>query len=117
MRLLWLILGWVAAILGAIGLFLPVVPTVPFLLVAVFSFARSSRWLAARIMRDPRFRPADPRMAQARRDRAHGSNLGYRCDSSGGRLDAVAGSGSAHHHLSGADRAIVGAWLITRPET
>ena len=29
MQLFWLILGWVAAILGAIGLFLPVVPTVP----------------------------------------------------------------------------------------
>ena len=57
MQLFWLILGWVAAILGAIGLFLPVVPTVPFLLVAVFAFTRSSPRLAAKIMRNPKFGP------------------------------------------------------------
>ncbi len=57
MRIFWLILGWVAALLGAIGLFLPVVPTVPFLLVAVFAFTRSSPRLAAKIMRHPKFGP------------------------------------------------------------
>ena len=57
MRLFWLILGWIAAILGAVGLFLPVMPTVPFLLLAVFAFARSSPRMAAKIMRNPRFGP------------------------------------------------------------
>ena len=57
MRIFWLILGWVAALLGAIGLFLPVVPTVPFLLVAVFAFTRSSPRLASKIMRHPKFGP------------------------------------------------------------
>ncbi|SMO95812.1 YbaN family protein [Paracoccus laeviglucosivorans] len=57
MRLVWLALGWLALGLGAIGVLLPVMPTVPFLLVAVWAFARSSPRLGARIMRHPTFGP------------------------------------------------------------
>ncbi|WP_195759835.1 YbaN family protein [Paracoccus sp. S-4012] len=53
MRLLWLIGGWLALGFGAIGLALPVVPTVPFLLLAVFCFARSSPALRERILCHP----------------------------------------------------------------
>ncbi|MDQ7261784.1 YbaN family protein [Paracoccus sp. PS-1] len=57
MRILWLVTGWLTLALGVIGIFLPVMPTVPFLLVAVWAFARSSPRLGARIMRHPRFGP------------------------------------------------------------
>ena len=56
-RYAYLALGWVCVGLGAIGVVVPGMPTVVFLLVAVWAFARSSerfhRWLLAH----PRFGP------------------------------------------------------------
>ncbi|QIZ77810.1 YbaN family protein [Ferrimonas lipolytica] len=43
-RYLLLTVGWLAVACGMVGLFLPLIPTVPFLLLATFCFSRSSQW-------------------------------------------------------------------------
>jgi uncharacterized membrane protein YbaN (DUF454 family) len=48
-RLLWLALAYVALGLGAIGIFVPGLPTTPFVLLAAFAAARGSRRLHARL--------------------------------------------------------------------
>ena len=42
MKLFWFLLGFVSLALGLIGIAIPLLPTVPFMLLAAFCFARSS---------------------------------------------------------------------------
>lgn len=57
MRWLWYAVGMIALVLGLIGIALPVVPTVPFLLVATWAFARSSPRLRRKILSHPTYGP------------------------------------------------------------
>ena len=56
-RLLWLFVGLLCVFVGALGVVLPLLPTTPFLLLAVFAFARSSARLHAWILAHPKFGP------------------------------------------------------------
>ncbi|NBD96218.1 MAG: DUF454 family protein [Gammaproteobacteria bacterium] len=57
-RLFWLILTWVAIGLGAIGAFLPLMPTTVFLLVALWTGSKASPRFRYRLFRHPRYGPA-----------------------------------------------------------
>lgn len=57
MRSLYITLGLVSLTLGAIGIFLPLMPTTVFVLLAGFFFARSSERLNAWLMSNRRFGP------------------------------------------------------------
>lgn len=57
MRRLYLAAGLLFTGLGAIGAFLPIMPTVPFLLVAVFCFARSNPAWERKILGHPVWGP------------------------------------------------------------
>lgn len=56
-RVLWLMLGVVSMACGIAGAILPLVPTTPFLLLAAFSFARSSPRLHTWLVTHPRLGP------------------------------------------------------------
>ena len=56
-RRLYLAGGMLSVGLGAIGVFLPILPTVPFLILAAFCFARSSPALEAKLLNHPRYGP------------------------------------------------------------
>lgn len=57
MRFVWLILGVVSLVLASGGIILPLVPTVPFLLLSAFFFARSSPTLLAWLLDHKIFGP------------------------------------------------------------
>jgi len=56
-RWLWWLLAYVSLGLGILGVFLPGLPTTPFILVAAWAAARGSKRLHARLLADPRFGP------------------------------------------------------------
>lgn len=57
MRFLWAGFGILCLLLGLVGVVLPLLPTVPFLLLAAFFFARSSERLHSWLLSHPRLGP------------------------------------------------------------
>ncbi len=58
MRLIWLLLGLASFALGAIGVVLPILPTVPFMLLSAFCFSKSSERLHNWLITHPKFGPS-----------------------------------------------------------
>lgn len=56
-RLAWWLLAYVALGLGLVGIVLPGLPTVPFVLLSAYAAARGSERLHARLLADRRFGP------------------------------------------------------------
>ena len=114
-RLVYLGLGWLSLLLAAVGAVLPLLPTVPFVLLAAFCFARGHPPLEAWLLRHPHFGP------HIRDWRARGAI------SRRGKLAALAafaGSAVLGLVLVGLPWALVplaaaligGSWVWTRPE-
>jgi uncharacterized membrane protein YbaN (DUF454 family) len=57
LRYVLLAIGWFFLALGAIGAFLPVLPTVPFLLITAWAWSRSSRRLQRWLYSNPTYGP------------------------------------------------------------
>ncbi len=56
-KALFLTVGFVSLGLGGAGIVLPLLPTVPFLILAAFCFARSNPMLEQRLLKHPKFGP------------------------------------------------------------
>ncbi|WP_088285520.1 YbaN family protein [Ideonella sp. A 288] len=56
-RVLWLIAGGLSLAIGIIGIFLPLLPTTPLVLLAAFCFSRGSARCEQWILNHPRFGP------------------------------------------------------------
>ena len=108
-------LGIASATLGAIGAALPIMPTVPFLLLAVYFFARSSPELEQRILDHPVWGPQvkdwRERRAISRRSKAIAI------------LSIAAGVvftwytlGAPYYYVSLAILVVCGTWIATRNE-
>lgn len=57
LRWAWWLLAWLSLGLGLLGVVLPVLPTVPFILLSAYAAARGSKKLHAWLVGHPRFGP------------------------------------------------------------
>lgn len=53
----WFLLGWLALAVGGLGAVLPVLPTTPFVILAAFSFSKSSPRMRDALLRNKTFGP------------------------------------------------------------
>ena len=108
-------IGFLAVGLGAIGAFLPIMPTVPFLLLAVYFFARSSPELEKKILDHPHWGPQvlDWRERRAISRRAKTMAIGAM---SAGAVFTWFTLGAPWYYISLAILVIAGSWIATRNE-
>jgi uncharacterized protein len=56
-RLLWMAAGLLALLIGIVGIFVPLLPTTPLVLLAAFCFSRGSERMETWLLNHPRFGP------------------------------------------------------------
>lgn len=115
MRPLYLIGGALAVGLAALGAILPIMPTVPFLLVAVFCFARSNPKLEQRILDHPYWGP-QIRDWQERRAIARPAKVAAITAMSAGVIFTWLTLGHPWVWISVGVLATAGSWIVTRNE-
>ena len=115
MRPLYSALGLIAVGLGIVGAFLPIMPTVPFLLLAVYFFARSNPAWEQKILDHPTWGPQvqDWRQRRAISRRAKTMAIGAM---SAGAVFTWYTLGSPWYWISIAILVIAGSWIATRNE-
>ena len=115
MRLLYRVGGFLALGLGVIGAVLPIMPTVPFLLVAVYCFARSSPELERRILDHPHWGPQVRDWQERRAISRRAKTLAIGAMATGAVVTYYT-LGHPWYWVSIAILVIAGSWIATRNE-
>jgi uncharacterized membrane protein YbaN (DUF454 family) len=114
-RLIYLFLGMLSLLLGALGAFVPLLPTVPFIILAAFCFARSNPALERWLLANERFGPH----LVAWRNRGAISPAGKRAAILAFAISAAAGFALLTFPWSlvpAAAALIGGSWILRRPD-
>ena len=114
-RHFYLVGGILSVVLGAIGAFLPLLPTVPFLLLAAFCFARSNPAWEQRLLDHPRYGPP-LRQWRERRAISRKAKRGALIAMGAGVVLTWFTAGWPWVLIPAAVIAITGTWIWTRPE-
>lgn len=114
-RQLWQGAGLACVGLGAVGAFLPLLPTVPFLLLAAFCFARGNPVWEQRLLDHPRYGPP---LLEWRQRRAIGrrAKLAALTALAASAVLGLVALGMPWALIPLAACALSGAWIWTRPE-
>ncbi|GMG82753.1 YbaN family protein [Paralimibaculum aggregatum] len=115
-RMLWMAAGWTAFGAGLVGAVLPLLPTVPFMLLAAFCFARGSERIHAWLTTHPRFGPAidDWRVHGAISRRGKRWALGSMAASFG--ISLALGVAAPVLAVQAAVLGVVAVFILTRPD-
>ncbi|HYD27059.1 YbaN family protein [Brevundimonas sp.] len=108
-------LGLAATALAIAGVALPIVPTTPFLLVAAWSFARSSPRLEAWLRVHPRLGPALKNWEERRAIPRGAKAVAVASLPASTAMVHAAGLGLGVTVAAGLVLACVGGWILTRP--
>lgn len=114
-RSLWMVAGLFATALAIAGAVLPIMPTVPFLLVAVYCFARSNPEWERRILDHPHFGP-QVRDWQERRAISRRAKTLAICMMATGAVFTYMTLGAPWYYVSLAILVMAGGWIATRNE-
>ena len=114
-RPLYLTVGLSCVALGAIGAVLPIMPTVPFLLLAAFCFARSNPAWEQKLLGHPRYGPPLVRWRE-RRSISRPAKLAAVTAMSAGALVTWITLGVPWAYVSLTILVVAGGWILTRPE-
>jgi len=115
MRPLYLAGGIISVGLGAIGAVLPIMPTVPFLLLAVFCFARSNPEWERKILDHPQWGPQIRDWRERRVIRRPAKVAAVTAMAAGAIFTGIT-LGQPWVYLSLAILVLAGGWIVTRNE-
>lgn len=114
-RPLWLAGGLISLALGGIGALLPILPTVPFLLLATVCFARSRPEWEQRILSHPRY-GAPLRQWRERGAISRRAKIAALVAMAGGTAVTAITAGWPLVLIPATTMGTVGLWIWTRPE-